>query len=63
MAYEQYEMFDNAGDLLKGLAERMKPTSAGGKKVTLTELVSLVSEIGIVVVRDISDDEPVVIED
>lgn len=55
MPYELDEQLDNAGDLLKALAKKTTPDSAGGKKILMSELVEVLAEVGIKVVNDIAD--------
>ena len=55
MPYTIDEGLDNAGDLLKALAKCVTEESDGGTKITLSELVSVLTEVGVKVVNDISD--------
>jgi len=53
--YTMDEAFDNAGDLLKAIGLAVKEDSDGGKTITLSEIISIVTDIGVKVVNDIGD--------
>lgn len=55
--YSGAEALDNAGDLLKGLSKRVATDSDGGKTITMSEWLSLAQEIGLKVIKDVSDDD------
>ena len=57
MPWEAHETFENAAKLLQGLAEASKPDSAGGTKIKLSEVVSILAEVGVSIVADIGDDD------
>ena len=58
MSYELYEGFSNAGDLLKELSEAVKVDSDGGATITLSEIIGIVTRVGIKVAEDVMDTEP-----
>ena len=54
MPYETYEMLENASALLKRISDALKDDG----KISLAEIVSIVSATGVDVVNDMTDDEP-----
>ena len=57
MSLSQAEILDNIGDAFKAVAKASNIESDGGVTVTLSEIISIVSSVGIKVVNDISDTE------
>ena len=57
MAFELDEALDNAGNILKDLANAVKPDSDGGTKITLSELMDIITKNGINIVKDVQDDD------
>lgn len=53
MAYETYEVLDNASLLLKLFSEALEDDG----KVSLSEIFNIVSKVGLEIVNDISDEE------
>lgn len=53
MPYETYEQLANASHLLKLMSEALKDDG----RISLSEIVNIVSTIGLEVVNDITDDE------
>jgi len=55
MPYTLDEGLDNAGDLLKELAKKVIIDSDGGIKITLSELMEVLTVVGIKVINDLND--------
>jgi hypothetical protein len=55
MPYTIDEALDNAGDLLKELAKKVTVESDGGPKITLSEVMEVLTSVGIKVINDLSD--------
>ena len=45
MSYEQYEIFENLSELFQKLADASKEDSTGGKTITKTEIVGIMSTV------------------
>jgi len=57
MALELHEGLDNAGDLLKGIAAAVHPSSEGGKQIKQAELIGIISDFVMKLGIDIVDDD------
>jgi len=54
---ENYEVFDNVGDLMKGIGSALKKDSDGGKTITTREWVDLGSKFLTDMGVDLVDDD------
>ena len=55
MPLTQDEIFANAGKLLILLGEASKVDSDGGVKITMSEVVKILGEVGIDLINDLQD--------
>ena len=58
MALELYEGLENAGNILHDLSAAVKTDSDGGSKITMSELLGIITKNGIKIIEDVQDDEP-----
>ena len=57
MALTTLEGLRNGADLLNALADASEETSDGGAKITLSEIGSILSTIGIKIIGDVIDND------
>ena len=57
MALETYEIFDNVGELIKKIGEAVKEDSDGGAKISLSEIVSIITNTLTKLGVDIADED------
>ena len=57
MALTTYEIFDNVGELIKRIGEAVKEDSTGGQKISLSEVVSIITATLTKLGVDIADED------
>ena len=57
MALETHEIFDNVGELIKKIGEAVKEDSDGGVKISLSEIVNIVTSTLTKLGIDIADED------
>ena len=57
MALENHELLKNSGDLLKSIGNAIKPSSEGGKKITIKEWITIGTDFFTQLGVDIIDDD------